>query len=147
MLPEPIAATLYVVEVLESLGIPYVIGGSFASSIYGAYRMTADSNLVADLKVEHVEPLVRALSGAFYVDAESIQEAIRTQRSFSVLHLEAMFKVDVFIPKSRPFDRAQLDRRVKQVVSTDPIREAYIASAEDTILAKCAGASQTGPSG
>jgi len=43
---------------------------------------------------------------------------------------------DIFIPKQRPFDRAQLERRTLQVVATDPERTAYIASAEDTILAK-----------
>jgi len=136
MLPEPVAVTLRVVEALESLGVSYVIGGSFASSIYGAYRLTADSDLVADLRLEHVEPLVNVLSDGFYLDTESIREAVRTRRSFSLLHLETMFKVDVFIPKPRPFDRAQLDRRVRQVVSSDPERTAYVASVEDSILAK-----------
>ena len=136
MLSEPIAVTLQVTEVLESLGAPYLIGGSFASSIHGAYRLTADSDLVVDLRMEQVDPLVQALSGAFYVDAEMIREAIRRRRSFSVLHLATMFKVDVFIPKPRPFDRAQLDRRVKQIVSIDPERTAYVASVEDSILAK-----------
>jgi hypothetical protein len=44
--------------------------------------------------------------------------------------------VDVFIPKRRPFDQAQLERRILQVIATDPERTAYMASAEDTILAK-----------
>jgi len=136
MLNEPVAVTLLVVDALESQGVPYVIGGSFASSIHGAYRLTADSDLVADLKTEHVESFVRPLSGEFYVDADSIREAIRTRRSFSVLHLETMFKIDVFIPKPRAFDRVQLERRVKQVVSADPERTAYVCTAEDTILAK-----------
>ena len=32
MLPEPIAVTLEVIDILEELNIPYVIGGSLASS-------------------------------------------------------------------------------------------------------------------
>jgi hypothetical protein len=47
-----------------------------------------------------------------------------------------MFKVDVFISKQRPFDRSQFQRRVKVVVATHPERAAYVATPEDTILAK-----------
>ena len=54
MLPEPIAVTLQVIDVLEALGVPYLMGGSFASSVYGTYRATADVDLVADLKFEQV---------------------------------------------------------------------------------------------
>ncbi len=136
MLPEPIAVTLQVVQALDQLGVPYVIGGSFASSLHGVVRTTLDADLVADLLPRHVEPLVSALRDSFYVEAQTIQEAITLRSSFNAIHLETMFKVDIFIPKRRPFDRAQLERRTLQVVATDPERTAYIASAEDTILAK-----------
>ncbi len=136
MLPEPIAVTLQVVEILESLDVTYLIGGSFASAIHGVARMTADTDVVADVRFEQVDPLVQLLRDAFYVDTESIREAIRHRSSFSVIHLSTMFKVDVFIPKQRPYDRVQLERRVEHVVSLDPERTAYVASAEDNILAK-----------
>jgi hypothetical protein len=95
-----------------------------------------DARLVADLRLEHAEQLAEALSDAFYVDAESIRDAIRRRSSFNVIHLETMFKVDVFVRKQRPFDQAQFERRVAQVVATDPERTAYVASPEDTILTK-----------
>lgn len=136
MAPEPIAVTLRVIEVLDALDAPYVIGGSLASSVHGVARTTMDADLVADLKSEQVERLVQELRNEFYVDADAIREAIRFKRSFSLIHLESAFKVDVFIPQQRRFDRTQLDRKVKHVVATDPERTAYIASAEDTILAK-----------
>jgi len=47
-----------------------------------------------------------------------------------------MFKVDVFISKQRPFDRAQFERKAAQVVATEPERTACVASAEDTVLTK-----------
>ena len=81
MLPEPVAVTLQVVEVLDALGVPYLIGGSFASSVYGTYRATADVDLVADLKFEHIESLVKALRDQFYIDAELVRDAIRYRRS------------------------------------------------------------------
>jgi hypothetical protein len=136
MVSEPVQATLRVIEALEALGVPYLIGGSLASAVHGVVRTTLDADLLADLRLEHVEPLTLALGEAFYVDAESIRDAIQRRSTFNVIHLETMFKVDIFIPKPRPFDQVQLQRRTKQVIATDPEHEAYVASAEDTILAK-----------
>ncbi len=136
MISEQIAVTLLVIDALEKLGVRYLIGGSLASAIYGVPRATMDADLVADLRVEHAEALARALADAFYVDAEMIRDAVRQQRSFNVIHLETAFKVDVFVRKQRAFDESQLARRIRQIVATDPERTAFIASAEDTILAK-----------
>jgi hypothetical protein len=136
MLPEPVAVTLQVVEVLDALGVPYLIGGSFASSVYGTYRATADVDLVADLKFEQVEALVKALRDQFYIDAELVRDAIRYRRSFSAIHLTTMFKVDVFIPQQRPYSQTQLERRAKRIIWPQPECTAYLASAEDNILAK-----------
>jgi len=136
MLSEPVAVTFLVIEALEALDVPYLIGGSLASAIHGVARATLDTDLVADLRSEHVERLAQALSETFYVDVEAIQDAIRRHSSFNVIHLETMFKVDVFVLKGRPFDHAQFERRRAEVIATDPERTAYVASAEDTILAK-----------
>lgn len=133
---EPIAVTLLVIDAMDALGVPYLIGGSLASAVHGVLRATLDTDLVADLRLEHAEPLARALGGTFYVDAESIREAVLHQRSFNVIHLETMFKVDVFVVKKRPFHHSQMERRTAQVIATDPDRTAYVATAEDTILAK-----------
>lgn len=136
MLSEPVAVTLLVIEALEELAVPYLIGGSLASAVHGVARATLPTDLVADLRLEHVEQLAQALSDAFYVDDESIRDAIRHRSSFNVIHLETMFKVDVFVHKQRPFDHAQFERRAAQVVATDPERTAYVASPEDTALTK-----------
>ena len=136
MLPEPTAVTLKVIDVLETLGVRYLIGGSFASSIYGVARMTADVDLVVDLNIDQVDPLVRALETEFYVEAETIQAAIRRRESFNLVHLATMFKVDLFVLKNRPFDEAQFERRQSHAISSDPERHAYIATVEDNILAK-----------
>jgi hypothetical protein len=61
VLADPIAVTLLVAEVLEHLQIPYLVGGSLASSLQGIPRATHDVDLVTDLRLEHVGPLVEAL--------------------------------------------------------------------------------------
>ena len=136
MLPEPIAVMQQVIDVLDNLGVPYLVGGSFASSIYGTYRATADVDLVADLRFEHVAMLMQALSGQFYIDEDSVRDAIRLRRSFSAIHLATSFKVDVFIPQQRPYSPVQFERRVRQTIWTDPEHAVYLASAEDNLLAK-----------
>ena len=136
MLTEQIAVTLAVVDALDALGVPYAIGGSFASALHGVMRATMDADLVADLRLEHVEPLAQALGDVFYADAEMMRDAIRRYGSFNLIHLDTMFKVDVFVAKPRAFDRSQLARRQLHLLSEDPERHAYITSAEDIILSK-----------
>ncbi len=136
MLAEPIAVTLSVTDALEALGVPYVIGGSFASALHGIMRATMDADLVADLRLEHVEPFLQKLGEGFYADAEMVRDAIRQQRSFNLIHLDTMFKVDIFVARPRDFDRAQLARRQLHLFSEDPERRAYVASAEDIVLSK-----------
>lgn len=58
------------------------------------------------------------------------------RRSFNVIHLETMFKADVFVSQGRPFDGAQMDRRVSIDVSQQTPAMLYLAIAEDTVLAK-----------
>ena len=47
-----------------------------------------------------------------------------------------MFKVDVFIPRPRPFLRSQLARAQKQTFTFETEMSAKFASPEDTILSK-----------
>jgi hypothetical protein len=136
MLTEPIAVTTLVTDALENLGVTYAIGGSLASAVHGVMRATMDADLVADLQMEHIEPLAQALGDAFYADVEMMREAVRHHSSFNVIHLDTMFKVDVFVAKPREFDRSQLARRQSYILSEDPPHHAYITSAEDIVLAK-----------
>jgi hypothetical protein len=133
---DPVYVTLLVVDIFENLNIPYLIGGSFASTVYGHVRTTQDVDFVAAIELNHVDAFVRALKSSFYVDKVMIDNAITNRTSFNLIHLETMFKVDIFLPKNRKFDNQQLARRVKRVIDKDLGREVYFASPEDTILAK-----------
>lgn len=135
---EPIEVTLKVTGVLEKLGVPYLIGGSLASALYGMVRTTQDSDIVAEMRLEHLQPFVSALQNEFYVDDQMIAESIQRHSSFNIIHRETMFKVDVFIPHLRPFLQSQLDRAQRQVFNfeTDTPVSAKFASPEDTVLSK-----------
>ena len=47
------------VETLEDLGIPYMIGGSYASSAWGEARFTQDIDVVVALDSGHIDGLKR----------------------------------------------------------------------------------------
>lgn len=127
---------LLVTQTLEQLGIPYAVGGSLASSLHGIMRATLDVDIVADMKLEHVEPLVAALSKEFYADAGMMRGAIEHHRSFNLVHYETAFKVDIFIRRPRAFDGLQFERKKYSIITTDPEQGIYVASPEDTILTK-----------
>jgi hypothetical protein len=136
MLAEPIAVTMMVTDALDALGVAYAIGGSFASAVHGVMRATMDADLVADLRMEHTEPLAQALGDAFYADVEMMRDAVRRHDSFNLIHMETMFKVDIFVAKPRAFDRAQLARCQLHLLSEDSQRHVYVTSAEDIVLSK-----------
>jgi len=55
MLSEPVVVVAKLASVFDGLKIRYVVGGSVASSIYGIPRATQDVDLVAEIKLPHVE--------------------------------------------------------------------------------------------
>jgi hypothetical protein len=97
---------------------------------------TQDSDLVTELRLEHIRPFVHALEGEFYIDAEMIAEAINRNASFNLIHRESMFKVDVFVPQMRPFVKEEISCARRQVLAKEPRVEALVSTAEDTVLAK-----------
>lgn len=135
--PDILSATGPVVEALEALGIPYLVGGSVASSAYGVARSTLDVDLVADLRQEHVRSLVSRLGETYYLDEGMIREAIRRCSCFNLIHLDTMLKVDIFVLKTRDYDRTAFGNRRRDTLSEAPdARTYYLASPEDTILNK-----------
>lgn len=107
--PEAFAAVHVVTHLLDTLQVPYVIGGSVASMAHGMIRTTLDVDLVADLAMEHVAHFVAALSDQFYVDEPSVRQAIERRGSFNLIHLPTMVKVDVFVPADRKWQESSLD--------------------------------------
>ncbi len=131
----PIFVLSLVTQALEELRIRYVLVGSFASSMYGLYRATADIDILAEIKSEQIGRLHGALAETFYVDELTIRSAVTQGRSFNAIHFDSVFKVDIFIPHDE-FSFAQLDHRQLRTVSPDRDDTVYVATAEDTVLAK-----------
>ncbi len=133
---EPVEVTLKVTGVFEKLGVPYLIGGSLASTLYGMIRTTQDSDIITEMRAEHIQPFIAALQDEFFIDEEMIADSIKHNSSFNIIHKESMFKVDVFIPRTRPYLQSQLTRARQQTFSLETEVSAKFSSPEDTILSK-----------
>ena len=61
--PQPLALVTEVARVLDGLAIPYAVGGSYASSLYGEPRFTRDADLIVGLSLDRVDALWRDILG------------------------------------------------------------------------------------
>ena len=128
-----VAALRPVTECLDALGVRYYVTGSLASSAHGIARASLDVDIVAELGPEHVQTLVRCLGAAYYVPFDHVLSAVEQRRSFNLIHLVTMFKVDIFVSRRRPFDSQAADRAYREAIDegVDALR-LPIATAEDT---------------
>jgi hypothetical protein len=122
-------------RVLESIGIPYMVVGSYASGAYGHPRMTHDIDIVADIREEHVDKLmVQFHQPDFYLSRDAALAAVKHRSQFNVIHSETSHKIDFMIPPDSKWGREQLRRRVP--LEMLPGVTVSTASPEDVILSK-----------
>jgi len=111
-----------------------MITGSMASSFHGESRATRDLDIVIDPTADSLPRFLAALRPEeFYVSWETASEALAQRTQFNVIEVATGWKIDFVIRKDRPFSREELARRKQvEILGT----RAYVASAEDTIIAK-----------
>lgn len=136
VLAEPIRLALAVGREFDSLNVPWVVGGSVASSIHGLPRSTQDIDLVASLGRIHAGPLSRALEVDFYVDRDAIVDACVRRASFNLVHYDTATKIDVFLPRGDRLSAAQLQRRQPWQVGEAATDVLPVLSPEDVVLQK-----------
>ena len=133
---EAFQVLLEVTRVLEELEVPYVVGGSLASSLHGIPRSTQDADLVAALRTDHIQPFIGRVDGSFYLSPERVEAAVRRRTSFNLIHLKTMIKVDLFVFSETPLARQEMARRQILPIPGEPEAYLQVASPEDTILQK-----------
>lgn len=125
-----------VVDVLDRLGIPWLIGGSLASSVHGSARSTLDVDMVLALALSEVRPLVEALEPDFYVDEAAVREAVRSRASFNAIHNATIVKIDIYVLTPDPFEQSAFSRGVLQRLpgASERAPAFRFCTAEDIIL-------------
>lgn len=125
-----------VLDVFTRLGIPYALGGSWASSLHGKRRFTHDADVSVEPFPGREGELVAALSQSYYIDRHAVEDAVRRRSTFNIIHNETSFKVDVFVRKERAFEVSMMQRRRPQSLG-DPARQpVQVLSPEDILVLK-----------
>lgn len=124
-----------IVQVLESLHIPYMITGSQASAYYGEPRFTRDIDIVAELKEEQVDEFVKFFpADQFNCDKDMIKTEIKRRGQFNIIHSISGLKIDIILTKETPFSKTEFSRRKRESLFSDT--EAHFATPEDVIIKK-----------
>lgn len=122
--------------VLDRLEIPYAIGGSFASSLYGIKRFTNDVDIVARVAMSDAEALAAELGAQFYAEPDAIRDAIQRGECFNVLDLATTDKADIFVATT-PFEVSEIDRAIPTPIGPEPgALTVKFLTPEDTIISK-----------
>jgi hypothetical protein len=134
-----------IAKLLDASGVPYMIAGSFASIAHGVPRTTHDVDIVIDPpNGAALDALVKSMApDAYYVDADTAREALRQRTMFNVVDQMSGWKIDFVVRKNRPFSRDEFARRMKLTLLDVPV---FVASPEDTIIAKLEWSKQAGGS-
>jgi hypothetical protein len=121
------------IETLDRCKIPYMVGGSAASSLHSMYIY-----LVVNLRTDEVDDFLAKLKADFYADPEMMRDALARGRFFNLIHYASSFKFDIFPLQSDDYSQTQFGRRrfvETRLLADEPI-ECVFATAEDTILTK-----------
>ncbi|MEW6274783.1 MAG: hypothetical protein AB1556_06670 [Bacillota bacterium] len=133
-----------VIQVLDQAGIKYMITGSIVSSLQGEPRSTHDIDMVIAIQKSGAKRLVEAFPPPdFYIDEDSIVDAINRQSMFNLINVNTGDKVDFWILTDEPFDQSRFSRKICEEFMG---LKMLVSSPEDTILAKLRWAKLSGGS-
>jgi len=121
---------------LDELGIPYAIGGSIASSVYGTVRFTRDADIAVLPFTSVADKFYEKLKDEFYVNEEAVQEALACCGSFNIIHFETAFKIDIFLLGPSEFERELLVHSKMVRLGETPESDLCFVCPEDVILFK-----------
>jgi hypothetical protein len=122
------------VAALDASEIPYMLTGSYASSVHGIPRATKDIDIVIFPTRDQLTRLIAQFpDGSYYADLNDAVEALRRRSQFNVLDFATGWKVDFIIPPFSEFHEEEFARR--RAIPVEGV-SLFVASPEDIILAK-----------
>jgi hypothetical protein len=130
---------LNILHTLEAIGVPYMVIGAFAATVYGTTRVTYDIDIVVDLDEELIEALAAAYPPPrYYADPVQMRDSIRRGMMFNIIDTSRGEKADL-VPLTMASRYTQaFQRRVRQrveVPGAEPF-EIWCARPEDVIVGK-----------
>jgi hypothetical protein len=121
-------------SLLEHAATPYMLTGSFASSVYGIHRGSPNINFIIAADETGIRRLLDRLPQLdFYSDLGHALDACRDGSMFCVIDHVTGLKIDFIFLKNREFSQEEFGRRNKGV-SVGHL--ALIATPEDVVIEK-----------
>ena len=133
---DPRKVVVKIAKILDEVGIPYFITGSFAVSVWGRPRATFDIDIVVELIEPKVGSLAKALHKVYkagYIDELSAREAILERSEFNFIDPLTGVKIDFWVTKRDELSLLKLKRKISKKINGKLV---CFISPEDLILSK-----------
>ncbi len=130
---EQLEMTLFLIERLESAGIPYMLTGSVAMSTYIAPRMTMDVDLVVECDQTKPGDWIDLFGEDCYISIEAVQDAQARGGMFNIIHNQLIAKADIIVRRNSEYRKLEFSRRQVRSLAD---RDVFVVSPEDLFLSK-----------
>jgi hypothetical protein len=122
-----------VVGRLETLGLPYMIVGSYASNVWGRPRSSFDADIVVRIGASDAPRFIQTFSDGYVIEPEALRRDLESGTMFNLIPKRGIFKVDIIPVRKSAYAATEFERR-RQVQALG--RTLWMASPEDTVLFK-----------
>jgi hypothetical protein len=126
-------ATVAVIDVLQSLDIPYLLVGSLASNLYGIPRSTKDADFSVQVQPGDIRAIVARLGPQFRLDPQVSFETVTGTMRHVVNVVGNPYRVEFFCMNDDPFAQERFARRRRSPFLG---RQAFVPTPEDVVVTK-----------
>ena len=122
------------VAALNAANIPYMLTGSYASSLHSIPRATRDIDIIIFPNRDQLTAFVQSLpSSSYHTDLEDAIDSLQRRSQFNVIDYATGWKVDFIIPPFEDFNLEEFERR--QLIEVGDLHLSVV-SPEDIVIAK-----------
>src|SRR5947209_17501673 len=122
-----------ILDSLDSVGIRYVLVGSFASNVYGVVRSTLDADIVVQTAPGQIADLIKFLGPQFEREPQMQFETVTGTQKTLLRERESGFEIELFELSNDPHDQERFARRQK-LPMLDGVT--WILTVEDVLVTK-----------
>lgn len=125
---------LALIRILNEVGTPYMVVGSYSSNFYGIPRSTKDADLVFQFDSRSLAEIAKRLPEGLSFDQQSTFEMVTATRK-EVIHIEGSeFQIELFHLSKDAFDQTRFKHREKVMFGNDVTT--WMPRMEDVIVQK-----------
>ncbi len=125
---------LALICLLNEIGTPYMVVGSYSSNFYGIPRSTKDADLVFQFDARSLAEIARRLPAGLSLEQQSTFEMVTATRKEVILIEGSEFQIELFHLSQDEFDQARFQRREKVMFGNDVTT--WMPRMEDVIVQK-----------